>query len=138
VKNFSKQKWPAVLFFLTSGFIFFGCVWYLWAGATNPEYYWQASSTPTKSSDTKDHVFGKKDRIMLAKDHGAMIDEERIVYRGQENGMLHLDLFILQLDPHYGYPHRIPDEQARDGFRIGSHQFKVLAVSDGKVSLKRF
>ena len=31
-------------FFLTSGLFFFGCVWYLYAGSMNPEYYWQKAT----------------------------------------------------------------------------------------------
>lgn len=132
--NGNRQKWPAVLFFLTSGFLFFGCVLYLWAGATNPEYYWQTATSQVDGA--KDTVSGVKKRMMLAKDKGVRIEKERIVYRGRRKGMLQLDLFILQLDPHYGYPYLVPEKEARKGFRIGSHQFRVLAVSDEKISLK--
>ena len=84
-----------------------------------------------------DQTFGTQKRMLLAKDDGASVDKERIVYRGRHDGMLQLDLFILQLDPHYCYPHFVEENEARKGFQIGSHQFRVLAVSDEKISLKQ-
>ena len=117
-----------MVYFLTCGFFFFGCVWYLWAGALNPDYYWQSSPGVTAEFPP--------DRE-LDKNHAARVDDARIVYRGSRNGSLHLDLYILQLDPHFAYPHRIDESQARKGFQLGEFAFQVLAVSDGKISLKR-
>ena len=48
-----------------------------------------------------------------------------------------MDLYILQLDPHYGYPHKIEKAHAYKGFRMGEYRFRVLAVSDRKISLQR-
>ena len=134
VNHANRQKWLSVLYFLTSGFVFLGCVWYLWAGVTNPEYYWHSASS--QADGVTDQIPGPQKRVMLAKDQGASVDKERIVYRGRHNGRLQLDLFILQLDPHYGYPYLVEEDEARRGFQIGSHQFRVLAVSDEKISLK--
>ena len=136
MKNFDEHKWPATVFFLTCSFLFFGCVWYLWAGAMNPDYYWQ-SSTGVTAGFPPDQALDKNGRVMIAKNHAARVDDARIVYRGSRNGSLHLDLYILQLDPHVGYPHRIDERQARKGFRLGDYAFQVLAASDGKISLKR-
>ena len=80
----------------------------------------------------------KNERVVLVKNQGALVDGARIVYRGSQRGALHMELFILQLDPHYGYPHRIDENQARKGFRMGDHHFQVLAASESKISLKRF
>jgi hypothetical protein len=135
VNNFDEHKWPAVVFFLTCGLFFFGCVWYLWAGALNPDYYWQAS--PGATAEFPDQTLEANGRVMIAKNHGARVDSARIVYRGSHSGSLFMDLYILQLDPHYGYPHRIDEKQARKGFRMGDYTFQVLAASDGKISLKR-
>ena len=35
------------------------------------------------------------------------------------------------------YRHLIAKNEAREGFRIGSHHFRVLAFSDDKTTLKR-
>ncbi|WP_372677492.1 hypothetical protein [Desulfosarcina sp.] len=130
-----EHKWPAVVFFLTCSLLFFGCVWYLWAGALNPDYFWDAS--PSLTAEPQDRILEKNERILLAKNHGARVENARIVYRGSRRGTLTLDLYILQLDPHYGYPHRIDEDHARKGFRMGEYFFQVLAASDGKISLKR-
>jgi len=135
MSDFDNRKWPAVVFFLTCGLFFFGCVWYLAVGAMNPEYYWQPADA--MAVESAEPFLKVNESILLAKNHGAMVDGSRIVYRGSRNGTLHMDLYILQLDPHYGYPHRIDEADARNGFFLGEHRFQVLAASDRKVSLKR-
>jgi len=135
VNDFDKNNWLPTFFLVACGLFFFGCVWYLWVGALNPDYHWQPS--PAVTAEPADRILEQRGRILLAKDHGARVGDSRIVYRGSRSGILHMDLYILQLDPHFGYPHRIDADQARKGFRMGEHFFQVLAASDGKISLKR-
>ncbi|WP_054697464.1 hypothetical protein [Desulfosarcina cetonica] len=122
----NANKWPIVLFFLTSGLFFLGCVWYLWAGSLPPAPYRGTSPDARPSAAT----------IQLTKNRAAEIDGNRIVYRGRHDGDLQLDLFILELDPHYAYPLHIPEKSAREGFFIGSRYFRLLAASSGKISLQ--
>jgi hypothetical protein len=124
-----------MVFFVTCGLFFFGCVWYLWAGALNPEYYWNSSGVLAAGSP--EPLLTKNEPVVLVKNQGAQVDGARIVYRGSQRGTLQMDLYILELDPHFGYPHRIEKKQARKGFRMGDHHFQVLAASDDKISFKR-
>ena len=135
MNDFDKQKWPAMVFFSISSLIFLVSVWYLFTGALNPEYYWQSSET--LALESPEPLLKKEDPVVLAKNQGAQVGDTRIVYRGSRGGNLHMDLYILQLDPHYGYPHSIEEAQARKGFRMGEYHFKVLVASDNKISLKR-
>jgi hypothetical protein len=135
VNDFDEQKWPAMVFFSICSMIFLGCVWYLWTGARNPDYYWQTSQA--LALESPEPYLEKEARVVLAKNRGVHVGDARIVYRGIRKGALHLDLFALQLDPHYGYPHEIAIGKARHGFRMGDYHFKVLAASDGKISLLR-
>ncbi|BBO72907.1 hypothetical protein DSCW_03240 [Desulfosarcina widdelii] len=135
VNDFNEHKWPAVIFFVTCGLFFFGCVWYLWAGATNPEYYWQPSEA--LALESPEPFLEKNECVLLTKNKGVRVNGARVVYRGSRNGALLLDLYVLQLDPHYGYPHKIEEDQARKGFRMGEEHYKVLAASDAKISLQR-
>ena len=130
----SHSKWPTLVFLSTCGLFFFGCVWYLWAGALNPEYYWEPPTI--NAADAADPALEKEGRILLVKNRGVRVGDARVVYRGLQGGALHLEYIVLKLDPHYGYPHLIDAGQARTGFSMGEHQFKVLAASDGKISLK--
>ena len=79
----------------------------------------------------------KSERLLLKKNHAVRVDDTRIVYRGTQNGTLIMDLFVLALDPHYGYVHRIDQKLAHQGFSIGEYHFQVLVASDEKISLKR-
>ena len=135
MNDFNEQKWPAVVFFSICGLILVVCIWYLWTGALNPDYYWRPSEA--LALESPEPLLETEHPVVLAKNQGAQVADARIVYRGSRNGNLHLDLYILQLDPHYGYPHTIDEAQAHQGFRMGEYHFKVLAASDSKISLKR-
>ncbi len=135
MKHFDEHKWPALVLFVPCGLFFFSCVWYLWAGALNPDYYWRSSAE--LAAESPEPLLTKNDRVVLVKNQGTQVDSSRIVYRGCQRGALHMDLYVLELDPHYGYPHRIDESLARKGFRMGEHHFQVLAASDEKISLKR-
>lgn len=135
MNDFNGYKWPAVIFFVTCGLFFFGCVWYLWAGTVNPEYYWQSSDD--LALESPEPFLEKNECVLLARNRGGRVNGARVVYRGSRNGALLLDLYVLQLDPHYGYSHKIEEEQARKGFRMGEEHYKVLAASDAKISLMR-
>jgi hypothetical protein len=135
VNDSDAHKWSAVVFFLACSLFFVGCVWYLWAGAMNPDYYWQPAEA--LALESPEPSVKRNERVVLTKNNGAQVGNARIVYRGSQGGYLLLDLYILQLDPHYGYPHHIDTKQAREGFRMGGCYFKLLAASDAKISLKR-
>lgn len=130
-----ESKWPAIVFFMTSGIFFFGCVCYLTAGAMHPEYYWQAPPSP--GGDQAGRCLPEKGPILLVKNQAVRIEGTRIVYRGIRDGALFMEMFILALDPHYGYPHRIDEHRAHHGFSIGEYHFQVLVASDDKISLQR-
>ena len=135
MNDVDERKWPAVVFFSVCTVMLIGSAGYLWQGARNPEYYWQSSQALALSSP--EPLLEKDARAVVAKNQGIRVGDTRIVYRGLRDGALHLDLFALQLDPHYGYLHEVNMHQARQGFRMGDHHFKVLAASDGKISLRR-
>jgi hypothetical protein len=124
-----------LLFFATAGLFLLGCVWYLAMGAINPEYYWR--SPAALAADQPEPRLPKNGRILLVKDQAMRVDDARIVYRGNRDGILCMDLFLLALDPHYGYPHRIDEARARQGFFIGDFYFQVLVAGDDKISLQR-
>ena len=100
----------------------------------NPGYYWQKQ--PGLSVNQIETGSAKNERILLVKNKAVRFQDARIVYRGTQDGSLVMDLFILALDPHYGYVHRIDRGRAHHGFSIGAYHFKVLAASDDKISLK--
>ncbi len=135
MNDIDKQKWPAMVYFSICGLFLLGSIWYLGTGALNPDYYWQPSETLAQK--TVEPSLEKKEPVVLAKNQGAQVGSARIVYRGSRDGHLHMDLYILELDPHYGYLHKIEKAHARKGFRMGNYHFKVLVASDTKISLLR-
>lgn len=129
------NRWPAVIFFLTSGLFFFGCVWYLWAGNFEPPG--SAETAVARSVAVRPATADVDGPILLIKDRDTIVGDTRVIYRGRENGTVHLDLFILSLDPHFAYPHRIDETSAQDGFQMGEHRFRLLASGRQSIRLLR-
>ncbi|BBO81530.1 hypothetical protein DSCO28_20960 [Desulfosarcina ovata subsp. sediminis] len=107
----------------------------MWAGTVTPEKY--RPDAGSKTASFQDRIARPDGPIMLVRDREVRVDGARIVYRGSHAGRLHLDLYILALDPHYGYPHRIEEKSARQGFVIGSHHFQLIAAGDDSICLRR-
>ena len=82
-------------------------------------------------------LLNRNGQVVLARNHVARVASSRIVYRGSENGLLFMDLTILELDAHYRYRHRIDEARARRGFQLGEHYFQARIAGDGKILLKR-
>lgn len=127
----NENKWPTIIFFLTTGFFFFGCVWYLWAGNFAPD-------TPRFTHDAgKIAQADPQKPILLIKDRETIVGNTRVIYRGRHDGSLHVELYILELDPHFAYSHHIDQDKARDGFNLGDQQFRLLAAGRGSIHLVR-
>ena len=53
----------------------------------------------------------------------------RITYRGRSaSGLIILDTVIPDLDADYAYPHELSDSEARTGFVLFDHHFKLVAA----------
>ena len=75
-------------------------------------------------------------RIVLKKDKGIFINQSRLVFKGFKDEKIHLDLYLLELDPDAAYPHYISKADARRGIRLGDSRFQLLKVSKGTLQLK--
>jgi hypothetical protein len=76
------------------------------------------------------------DRVVMMRGETVTVNRTRLVYRGLQDGTLHLDLYLLDLDAQYPYPKRIPRALARQEFRLGPERYQLLAVSRKALTLK--
>lgn len=77
-----------------------------------------------------------KDEVVLLKDKGVTINNSRLVFTGFEDEVIHLDLFLLELDPQYAYHQTLSKVSAKEGVRLGDSEFRLLSVNKKKLNLK--
>ncbi len=76
------------------------------------------------------------DRILLRKDKSLVVDKNRLVFKGVKDNVVHLDVYLLELDPESAYPHYISKADADKQIRIGDSTFEVLKVNKRTLQLK--
>jgi hypothetical protein len=79
-------------------------------------------------------AFGQ--RILLRKNKAFTVNKSRLVFRGVADEKIHLDVYLLELDPETAYAHYISTASSSGRFRLGDNQFQLLKVSRGVVQLK--
>jgi len=89
----------------------------------------EAAQPPRKSMVTTD-------RVILMQGEAVTVNRTRLVYRGQKEGALLLDLYLLDLDSQYPYPKQIPKTVAREKFRLGPGRYQLLTVNRKALTLK--
>ena len=75
--------------------------------------------------------------ITLELDQEIQIGRNRIAFKGLENNVLHLELYILELDPEAGYPKSIPIKDARRGVELGDYHYVLKSVGKSRIKLRR-
>lgn len=75
------------------------------------------------------------DRVVLIKDEGVTLGRTRVVYRGWQDGRIHIDLYLLDLDSSYAYPRRITKDEARKGISLGARRYRLQAVNSKSLTL---
>jgi hypothetical protein len=77
-----------------------------------------------------------KGKVVLEKDESLTINNCRLVFRGVEDKIIHLDLYLLELDPEYPYPQHISKAAALEGIRMGDSEFQLISVDKKTLKLK--
>lgn len=75
-------------------------------------------------------------RIVLRKNKSITVDKNRLVFKGMKDKKIHLDVYFLELDPEYAYPHYISKADTQKTIRVGDSTFQFLKVTKGALQLK--
>jgi len=75
-------------------------------------------------------------RVLLRKNKSITVNKNRLVFKGVKDKTIHLDVYFLELDPEYAYPHYISKADAHKKIRLGDSTFQFLKVSKGALQLK--
>lgn len=75
-------------------------------------------------------------RIVLRKDKSITVNKNRLVFKEFKDKMIHLDVYLLELDPEYAYPLYISKADARKRIQLGDSTFQLLKVTRDTLQLK--
>ena len=128
----NKRRRATVAFFTTTGLMFAAMVYYIARGTVDPAFYWawKVPQRPTAAASAE-----HDDRVTMQVDERVRIGRSALVYRGIDRGVLHIDHYLLDFNPRYPYPHKIPIKTAKREFQIGRHLLRLLAQDRGRIRI---
>ncbi len=75
-------------------------------------------------------------RILLRKDKEITVNRSRLVFKGVKDNLIHMDIYLLELDPDYAYRQAFPMADNQKTIRVGDSTFEILKISRGTLQLK--
>ena len=127
-----------VLFFGLIVSLFVGFMYLVFSGSVDKRYQRRLEQAAAsykvelKSRQPVDTI-----NIFLPVGERVRIGKNVLVYRGLENKMALIDIFISDLDPQQAYRHTIPKSDTGKQIRLGGQTFELKSVSASRVKLKR-
>ena len=76
------------------------------------------------------------DKLVLLKDNSVNFNKCKMVFRGFKDKKIHLDLYILELDPESAYTHYISKKNDTKGFRLGDMDFELISAKQNVLKLR--
>jgi hypothetical protein len=132
-----KYRWPSILFFSMSGIVFGLSLYLIAAGALDSEA--RANSPSSAGAASAARIAPPEDeprvRVVLRRDVRSQFGKVDVIYRGVEDDLVKLDVFIRDLDPAYPYRREIDYRTARNGFRMGGVRFELISAGRAKAKL---
>ncbi len=77
-----------------------------------------------------------KDNVVLVKGENVTTNKCRLVFKGIEDSIIRLDLYLLEFDPESAYVQNISKEDAMKGFRMGDSEYQLISVNRKILKLK--
>lgn len=132
-----KFKWSSILFFSMSGIVFGLSIYLIGAGALDTEARANSPNNTGVASAAGIAPPGDEPRVrvVLRRDVRSRFGKVDLIFRGVEDDLVKLDVFIRDLDPAYPYRREIDYRTARDGFRVGGVRFDLISAGRAKAKL---
>ena len=127
-----------VLFFGLIASLFVGFIYLALTGPIDPRYQRRLEEAAASfKKDLKSRSPVDTINIFLPVGERVRVDKNVLVYRGLENKMVLIDVFISDLDPQTPYRHQIPKSAAGKDIRLGGHNYLIQTIGAKKLKLKR-
>jgi len=76
------------------------------------------------------------DHVVLKKNERHDIGRTSLVYKGAENDILLVDLYLLDLDPKQSYLKKIKEVEAKKELDLGGVKYRLISANDKYLTLK--
>ncbi len=76
------------------------------------------------------------DHVILQKGEKKYIHKTGLVYNGLSDGVVHIDLYLLEFDPDMPYPQKFSKKAARSGIWLDNVQYRLVKVKESTLRLK--
>ena len=134
----NKKGWLAILFILLCLAIPFGITYYTSTDTFKSRFaQWrrQMPAAPENASIEKARTV--KDQVILVKGERIPVYNTSLVYKGEDEGLIRLDLYLEELDPDHPYIQTFSKEIG-DGrvIRLGDVTYAITSVSQKTLVLK--
>ncbi len=126
-----------VLFFGFIAALFIGFIHLVVSGPPDPRYRRLENAAANYKQELKSRLPVDMVNIFLPVGERVRIDKIVVVYRGLENKMALIDVFISDLDPLVPYRHAVPKGDTGKDIRLGGQPFQLKSVSAARLKLKR-
>ncbi len=135
-----RREWLQLAAFVGVGLVTFGAVYLLAYKLIPPaqdvhEYYagvigFEDTAGPLSTGPKVLPAGAIGARLMLALDQEVLIGETVLIYRGLAAGRsFDIDVIIPAFDPQSPFRHRYSLTEAKKGFKLGSHAYRLLSAS---------
>lgn len=133
-----KRRWLMILFFGLIASLFVGFIYVALTGPIDPRYRRRlenAAASFRQELNARRQV--EPVNIFLPVGERVSVDNNVLVYRGMENNMAVVDVFITALDPQTSYRHRIASSDTGTNIRLGGYHYQIESIGASRLRLKR-
>ena len=131
----NRRKTLAGLFLVVTMAIPFVMVYYVSTDSYKARYQ-QWRKTNEIPNTRQSQAIQNSDQFILTKNQKLEINKIGLEYKGIANKQLLINLYLLDFDPKQPYPIKVSKKEAKKGFTIGDHRFKMLSGNDRFINLK--
>ena len=132
-----KRKILIILFFGLIASLFAGFIFTTIYGPQEPRYRRLEEIADNYRKELQSRQPIDKSTVFLPLGERVSVDNNVMVYRGLENNLVRIDVFISALDPQTPYHHAIPKNETGKEIRLGGQSFTFKSITAAKLKLKR-
>jgi hypothetical protein len=132
-----KRRWLIILFFTLVACLFIGFIYSAMTGSVDPRYRRRLEDSVNRFKEQQRRLQPDTVNIALRLNEEIQVGKNKIAFKGLKKNTLHLELFILDLDPEGGYPYALPVKEARRGIQLGEHRYVLKSASPSHIRLQR-
>ena len=132
-----KRQYLIILFFGLVATLFAGFIFTTITGPQEPRYRRLEEIAQKYREDLEARKPVDMTTVFLPLGERVRVDKNVLVYRGLENKLAQIDIFITDLDPQRPYRHVVSKSDAGKQIRLGGQSFELKSVTAAKLKLKR-